>query len=54
MTPNTFWVDLKQIDFDEGQEVQRLEFGPNQDHTFSGDATAEFQPADPFPFLGLE
>ncbi|WP_432803850.1 linear amide C-N hydrolase [Aureimonas altamirensis] len=53
MTPNTFWVDLKAVDFAEGAEVKRLDLGPQQDHTFSGDATADFQPAAPFHFLGL-
>lgn len=54
MTPNTFWVDLKQIDFsEETGTVKRLDLGTNQVHTFSGDATDDFEDAEPFPFLGL-
>jgi len=55
LTPNTFWVDLKKIDFsrDTGK-VKWLDLGPNQDHTFSGDATANFKDAAPFKFLGVQ
>ncbi|QIL83841.1 linear amide C-N hydrolase [Diaphorobacter sp. HDW4A] len=54
LTPNTFWVDLKNIDFsrDKGK-VLKLDLGPNQDHPFAGDATGAFQPAKPFRFLGI-
>ena len=52
--PNTFGVDLKAIDFsaDTGK-VKKLDLGPNQNHTFAGDATKDFQEAEPFKFLGL-
>lgn len=54
LTPNTFWVDLKAIDFDvDTGKIKKLDLGPNQDHTFSGDATAMFREAKPFTFLGL-
>ena len=54
LTPNTFWVDLKAIDFSaEKGKVKKLELGPQQSHTFSGDATAQFKEAPPFKFLGL-
>ncbi|KQP74860.1 choloylglycine hydrolase [Methylobacterium sp. Leaf111] len=54
LTPNTFWVDLKAIDFDAVTgTTKKLDLGPNQDHTFSGDATAMFRETKPFPFLGL-
>jgi len=54
LTPNTFWVDLKAIDFSpETGKVKKLDLGENQDHTFSGDATDRFQDAKPFDFLGL-
>lgn len=53
LTPNTFWVDLKAIDFSEGSgRVKKLDLGPDQDHTYSGDATAAFREAAPFKFLG--
>jgi choloylglycine hydrolase len=54
LTPNTFWVDLKSIDFSkETGKVKRLDLGENQDHTYSGDATKDFKDAKPFVFLGL-
>lgn len=54
MTPNTFWVDLKKIDFSkETGKIKRLDLGTDQAHTFSGDATADFENAKPFPFQGL-
>ncbi len=54
LTPNTFWVDLKTIDFSkETGKVKRLDLGENQDHTYSGDATKDFKEAKPFIFLGL-
>ena len=53
LTPNTFWVDLKQIDFAQGAPVRRLDLGPDQQHIHSGDATADFVEAEPFRFLGL-
>ena len=54
LTPNTFWVDLKAIDFSPGTgKVKKLDLGPQQSRTFSGDAAANFQEAEPFKFLGL-
>lgn len=53
LTPNTFWVDLKQIDFSaETGRTMKLDLGPNQTNTFAGDATGKFEPSDPFRFLG--
>ncbi|WP_246752948.1 linear amide C-N hydrolase [Sinorhizobium sp. BG8] len=55
LTPNTFWVDLNKIDFSaETGKVAKLDLGKDQDHTYSGDATAEFRQSEPFHFLGLE
>lgn len=55
LTPNTFWIDLKQIDFSKDTgKVKKLDLGPNQDHTFAGDATKDFVEAPPFKFLGLQ
>ena len=54
LTPNTFWVDLKRVDFSsETGSVRRLDLGKDQDHTYSGDATADFVEAAPFRFMGL-
>jgi choloylglycine hydrolase len=54
LTPNTFWIDLKAIDFSaETGKVRKLDLGPDQDRTFSGNATADFRETAPFKFLGL-
>ncbi|MGA0615064.1 linear amide C-N hydrolase [Paracoccus sp. KR1-242] len=53
LTPNTFWVDLKTLDFAEGAKVMKLDLGPNQIHTFSGVANDQFKETEPFRFLGL-
>ncbi|WP_027016348.1 linear amide C-N hydrolase [Comamonas composti] len=54
LTPNTFWVDLKALNFDaKSGKVLKLDLGADQSHTFSGDATREFKPSKPFEFLGL-
>ena len=53
LTPNTFWVDLTEIDFSaETGETMRLDLGPQQANTYAGDATGAFTPAAPFTFLG--
>ncbi|WP_454648480.1 linear amide C-N hydrolase [Bradyrhizobium liaoningense] len=53
LTPNIFWVDLKAIDFSpEKGKVKKLDLGPQQSRIFSGDATAKFEAAEPFKFLG--
>jgi penicillin V acylase-like amidase (Ntn superfamily) len=55
LTPNTFWIDLRKIDFSsETGKVMRLDLGENQDHTHSGDATGDFKPSPAFSFLGLK
>ena len=42
------------IDFSaEKGKVKKLDLGPQQSHTFSGDATAKFQDAELFKFQGL-
>ncbi|MCK9916370.1 linear amide C-N hydrolase [Microbacteriaceae bacterium K1510] len=55
LTPNTFWVDLKEIDFSKDTgKVKKLDLGPHQDHTFAGNATKDFVEAPPFKFLGIQ
>lgn len=55
LTPNTFWVDLKAIDFSaETGKVMRMDLGEDQDHTYSGDATKMFKPSPAFQFLGVK
>ncbi|MDH1902209.1 linear amide C-N hydrolase [Comamonas aquatica] len=54
LTPNTFWVDLKALDFSPTTgKVLKLDLGADQSHTYSGNATAQFKPSAPFQFLGI-
>lgn len=53
LTPNTFWVDLKKIEFSEGGAVRKLTLGENQSNTFAGDSTDRFTVAEPFEFLAV-
>lgn len=54
LTPNTFWVDLKQIDFSpKAGKVKKLDLGSEQKNIFSGDATKEFKDAELFKFQGI-
>ncbi|WP_343595447.1 linear amide C-N hydrolase [Acinetobacter sp.] len=52
VSPNVFWVDLKDINFANGQ-TQKLELGPNQENIYAGKANRFFKTAQPFKFLGL-
>lgn len=55
LTPNTFWVDLKEIDFSaETGKARKLDLGPNQTMVYAGNATSSFVEAEPFRFLGPE
>jgi len=55
LTPNAFWVDLKGVDFSgETGKVMRLDLGPNQRSTYSGNALKDFKVTKPFKFLGVE
>ena len=54
LTPNTFWVDLKALDFSkEKGKVMKIDLGPDQNHTYSGDATQQFKVSPPFKFQGI-
>lgn len=54
LTPNTFWVDLKKLDFSTTSgKVMKLELGSDQRNTFSGETSAAFKSAKPFIFLGI-
>jgi penicillin V acylase-like amidase (Ntn superfamily) len=54
LTPNTFWVDLKKLDFSAGAPVMKLDLGKDQSNTFQGEVSKDFQPSAPFRFLGLD
>ncbi len=51
LTPNTFWVDLKKIDFSEKSSVRKLDLSNNK--TYSGESSAQFLNAKAFQFIGL-
>ena len=51
LTPNTFWVDLKKIDFSKEAGVKKLDLSKYK--TYSGEASAAFQDSKPFKFIGL-
>lgn len=54
ISPNTFWVDLKKIDFSPGTgKVKKLDLGPNQSTPYAGQANDKFKEAKPFTFLGV-
>jgi penicillin V acylase-like amidase (Ntn superfamily) len=52
LTPNTFWVNFKDVDFSEHGKVMKLDLGKNQSNTYAGNAAKDFQ-ASPFKFLGV-
>ena len=53
ITPNTFWVDLKKMDFSKTTGVVRkLDLGPNQSTIYSGEVSSQFKIAPAFKFEG--
>ena len=53
LTPNTFWVNLNEIDFSPSGKVMKLDLGPNQKNIFAGNVSKDFQSAKAFKFLRL-
>ncbi|WP_123027780.1 linear amide C-N hydrolase [Mycolicibacterium stellerae] len=51
LSPNIFWVDLNNLDFTEGAPTKRLILGEGEKTIYAGDASAQFEPAEPFAFL---
>ena len=51
LTPNTFWVDFKNIDFSEKAITKRLSLTGGE--TYAGDAASKFVETKPFIFAGL-
>ncbi|QEE48836.1 linear amide C-N hydrolase [Flavobacterium alkalisoli] len=51
LTPNTFWVDLKDIDFSEKGKVKKLTVAGGE--TYAGNAVKDFKESKPFKFLGV-
>jgi penicillin V acylase-like amidase (Ntn superfamily) len=53
LTPSTFWVDLKQVDFSsQTGKVKKLDLGKDQRNVFSGNTVKDFKEAEPFKFQG--
>lgn len=53
LTPNVFWVDLKDVDFSpQTGKVMKLDLGEDQRNVFSGNVAKRFVPAAAFRFLG--
>lgn len=51
LTPNTFWVNFKDIDFSKGAPVKKLSLVNGE--TYAGNAVASFVETPMFKFLGL-
>lgn len=51
ISPNIFWVDLKDINFNDGL-TRKLDLGKDQSTIYSGKANRNFVVAKPFKFLG--
>lgn len=52
LTPNTFWVNLREVDFSEGAPVLKLSIA--NEETYHGNATKDFKPTQAFKFLGVK
>ena len=53
ITPNTFWVDLKKLNFSKATGVvKKLDLGPNQSTIYSGEVSSKFVNAPAFTFEG--
>ncbi|WP_099463917.1 linear amide C-N hydrolase [Parabacteroides provencensis] len=51
LTPNTFWVKLRDLDLSAGAPVLKLSIANGE--TYHGNAAKEFKPAQPFKFMGI-
>jgi penicillin V acylase-like amidase (Ntn superfamily) len=48
-SPTTFWIQLAGLNLNQGQPVRKLTVAGGR--TYSGDASSELRPSEPFPFL---
>jgi choloylglycine hydrolase len=53
LAPNTFWVDLKNLDFTENAPTRMLALGEGEQTVYAGEASASFTEAKPFSFLAV-
>lgn len=52
LTPNTFWVNLQELDLSEGAPVLKLSIANGE--TYHGNATKDFKPTQAFRFMGVK
>ncbi len=50
-TPNTFWVDLKKLDFSKNAPVKKLNVSKNE--IYAGETSDKFVKTKPFTFMGI-
>jgi penicillin V acylase-like amidase (Ntn superfamily) len=53
LSPSTFWVELRNLDFSDGAPARCLRLGEGERAVFAGDTSAQFVESEPFTFLGL-
>ena len=54
VSPNIFWIDLKEVDFSPGpHNVKKLDLGVDQSHIYAGEVSSQFVVAPAFTFLGI-
>jgi penicillin V acylase-like amidase (Ntn superfamily) len=53
LSPNTFWVELRNLDFSEGAPTKRLTLGEGEAKVYAGDASGQFEKAEPFAFMAV-
>ena len=54
LTPNTFWVNFKDVDFSSKTgHVMKLDLGKDQSHVYAGNTVKDFKVTQPFKFMGL-
>ncbi|NLA52115.1 MAG: linear amide C-N hydrolase [Alcaligenaceae bacterium] len=55
LSPNTFWVDLKKMNFDfDPDKAMKLDLGKQESKVYAGEVSASFVETKPFAFLGLK
>ena len=52
LTPNTFWINLQELDLSDGAPVLKLSIANGE--TYHGNATKDFKPAQAFRFMGVK
>ena len=50
-SPNTFWVDLKRLNFAPGAAVKSLNLGVDMERVMAGEVSEQFTPAPAFEFM---